>query len=155
MSSKHTEGQELRRQAPSGAGPLLTVTQLAAELGVTARAIRFYEDKGLIEPQRLGTTRVYTRREAARMTLILRGKRLGFSLRQIKEFLDLYDVDSTQHAQMQSLIENVRARAAELDQQRQAITQTLAELADIEIQARAVLDGSDKKKPESRRAQGP
>ena len=107
MSSKHSGGEGGPGQEAQGA-PLLTVTQVAAQLGATARAIRFYEDKGLITPQRIGTTRVYGRREVARMTLILRGKRLGFSLREIKEFLDLYDVDSTQKTQMRRLIENVR-----------------------------------------------
>lgn len=76
-------------------GRLYTVTELAAELGMTARAIRFYEDKGLITPQRAGTTRVYSSRDRARMILILRGKRLGFSLGTIREYLDLYDADVT------------------------------------------------------------
>ncbi|MBV9755883.1 MAG: MerR family transcriptional regulator, partial [Alphaproteobacteria bacterium] len=66
-----------------------TVTQLSAELGVTPRAIRFYETKGLLAPRRAGTTRVYTHRDRARLILILRGKRLGFSLREIKEYLEL------------------------------------------------------------------
>ena len=70
---------------------LFTVTGLAAELGVTARTLRFYEDRGLISPQRLGPNRVYSPRDRARMILILRGKQLGFSLKEIAEYLDLYD----------------------------------------------------------------
>ena len=144
MSSKHSGGEGGPGQEAQGA-PLLTVTQVAAQLGATARAIRFYEDKGLITPQRIGTTRVYGRREVARMTLILRGKRLGFSLREIKEFLDLYDVDSTQKTQMRRLIENVRRRAVALEEQRVAISQTLAELEQIEIQALELLDSPPRK----------
>ncbi|MEX6999518.1 MerR family transcriptional regulator, partial [Pseudomonas aeruginosa] len=70
---------------------LTGIQEVSRMLGVSARTLRFYEDKGLIEPCRIGTTRVYTRREVARMQLILRGKRLGFTLRDIEEFLDLYD----------------------------------------------------------------
>jgi DNA-binding transcriptional MerR regulator len=130
-------------------GALLTVTQLAQALGVTARAMRFYETKGLIAPPRVGTTRVYTRRELARMKLILRGKELGFSLREIKEFLDLYDIDTTQKTQMKVLIEGVRKRRAMLEAQRDALTRTLDELAELERQAlaslatREVADGRD------------
>ena len=71
--------------------------------GSRPRTLRFYEDKGLIEPRRVGTTRVYTRREVGRMQLILRGKRLGFSLRDIQEFLDLYDADPQHVEQMRRL----------------------------------------------------
>ena len=88
---------------------------------MTARAIRFYEDKGLITPQRAGTTRVYSTRDRARMILILRGKRLGFSLITIKEYLDLYDIDITQHAQLRLLLDLVTKRREQLQAQRQAI----------------------------------
>jgi DNA-binding transcriptional MerR regulator len=120
-------------------GPLYTVTELAKELGMTARAVRFYEDKGLITPQRAGTTRVYTARDRARMILILRGKRLGFSLSTIREYLDLYDADVTQHAQLRLLLEAVTRRRDQLLAQRQAIDEALAELADITAQSEAAL----------------
>ena len=123
-----------RDLADNGASRLLTVTELAAQLGVTARAIRFYEDKGLIAPSRARATRVYTRREQARMQLILRGKRLGFSLREIKQFLDLYDVDPTHVEQRRQLLARVRERIAALEKTRAAVTETLAELGDIERQ---------------------
>ncbi|WP_174300214.1 MerR family DNA-binding transcriptional regulator [Caulobacter sp. S45] len=113
---------------------LLTITELAEQLGVTARAIRFYEDKGLISPARAGATRVYTRRELARMQLILRGKRLGFSLRDIKQFLDLYDHDPTHVEQRRQLLARVRHRIEELEKTRAAVTETLAELGEIEQQ---------------------
>jgi DNA-binding transcriptional MerR regulator len=89
---------------------LYTVTELAKELGMTPRAVRFYEDKGLIVPRRAGTTRVYSGRDRARMILILRGKRLGFSLSTIKEYLDLYDTDITQHAQLRLLLADATDR---------------------------------------------
>ncbi len=118
---------------------LRTVTQLALELGVTARTIRFYEDKGLITPQRAGSTRIYTARDRARMIVILRGKRLGFSLREIREYLDLYDVDHTHTEQLRVLRKAVGHRLARLREQRQALEQTIAELEDIELQANAAL----------------
>jgi DNA-binding transcriptional MerR regulator len=113
-------------------GTLYTITELAAELEITARTIRFYETKGLITPRRAGTTRVYSRRDRARMILILRGKRLGFSLREIKEYLDLYSVDTTRVEQLRVLLKGVRKRLGELEEQRTALEITLGELKDIE-----------------------
>ncbi len=110
---------------------LYSVTELATELGVTARALRFYEDKGLISPQRAGNTRVYTHRDRGRLMLILRGKRLGFSLREVRDWLDLYDLDPNQVAQMTRLRDKVRARIAALEGQRADLKATLAELRGI------------------------
>jgi len=126
------------------------VTSLAAELGVTPRTIRFYEDKGLVTPRRAGVTRVYTARDRARMVLIMRGKRLGFSLRDIGEFLDLYDADPRQLAQMRQLRGAVRARIDELEQQLVALDLTLGELREIERQAVVVLDDDRPRKPRRR-----
>lgn len=111
------------------------IQQVAADLGVTTRTLRFYEDKGLIDPRRVGTTRVYTKREFGRMQLIMRGKRLGFSLREIKEFLDLYDSDPQHVEQMRRLAARARERAEELEQQKRALDQTVAELRQIEREA--------------------
>jgi DNA-binding transcriptional MerR regulator len=111
--------------------PLRGIQDVADELGVTTRAIRFYEDKGLLDPQRVGTMRVYSRREVARLQLILRGKRLGFSLREIKEFLDLYAVDSLHLVQTRQLLTRVTDRLDALELQRQALNQTIDELQDI------------------------
>ena len=111
-----------------------SVTELAEEFGMTARAIRFYEAKGLVSPQRVGTTRVYTHRERSRLRIILRGKRLGFSLSDIKEYLNLYDMDSAQENQHQLLLEKVRARIVELEGQRRDLETTLSELRKIENQ---------------------
>lgn len=113
-------------------GELFTVNQLAEDLGITARAIRFYETKGLIEPRRVGTTRVFDRRDRTRLKLILRGKRLGFSLRDIKEYLDLYDIDPSGREQMKAVLVKLRKRIALLDQQRRDLETTLDELRDLE-----------------------
>jgi DNA-binding transcriptional MerR regulator len=119
--------------------PLYSVSELGRELGITARTLRFYEDRGLLLPGRAGTTRVYTHRDRARMILILRGKRLGFSLREIKDYLDLYDADPSRQEQVRVLLRAVGQRIAELEQQRVALDETLAELADIRRQAEAAL----------------
>jgi len=119
----------------SGQGAALRgIQDVAAQLGVSHRTLRFYEDKGLIEPARVGNTRIYGRREVARMQLILRGKRLGFSIREIKEFLDLYDADPTHAEQLRLLLNGVRERIALLEKQRKEIDKTLRELRQIEAQ---------------------
>ena len=121
---------------------LFSITELAKVLGITPRTIRFYEDRGLVTPRRVGTTRVYSHRDRARMTLVLRGKRLGFSLRDIKEYLDLYDIEPTHAEQIQLLREKVHARIAMLEDQRRALDETLLELRDIERQAETALSKS-------------
>ncbi|QZH74442.1 MAG: MerR family DNA-binding transcriptional regulator [Erythrobacter sp.] len=123
--------------ADNGDESLKSIAEAAEELGVTQRTLRFYEDKGLIAPQRVGTMRVYSRREMGRMMLILRGKRLGFSIREIGEFLSLYDTDQQQLGQMRHLVGRVTDRLGELRQQREAIEQTIGELETIEAQANA------------------
>ena len=111
---------------------LYTVNQLAEELGITPRALRFYEVKGLLAPERLGNNRVYSKRDRARLKLILRGKRLGFSLAEIKEYLDLYNVDHGNMGQLNLLLGRVRHRLDELEKQRQDLDATVSELAEIE-----------------------
>ena len=120
-------------------GDFKGIQQVSEELGVTHRTLRFYEDKGLIAPQRIGTTRVYSKREMGRMRLILRGKRLGFSIREIGEFLDLYDADPEQHTQMEALLKRVREKREGLRQQRRAIDETIRELDEIAREAEAYL----------------
>jgi DNA-binding transcriptional MerR regulator len=105
--------------------------------------LRFYEDKGLIEPRRVGTMRIYTKREIGRMQLILRGKRLGFSLKEIQRFLDLYDADPQHVEQMKALAERARERADELDSQLREIQQTIAELHQIEREAMERVSASE------------
>lgn len=115
-----------------GLSRLFSITELAQELGVTPRAIRFYEAKGLIEPQRAGSTRVYTHRDRARLQIILRGKRLGFSLARVQEYLGLYDADPTHRVQLEHLLGGARQRIAELESQRQDLELTIEELREIE-----------------------
>jgi len=128
------------QRAVAGAESLYGVTELGKDLGVTARTIRFYEAKGLIAPQRIGNNRVYTARDRARMILILRGKKLGFSLREIKEYLDLYDADPTHAKQIRLLLRSVRSRILQMEDQRVALLQALAELRTVEAQAQTALD---------------
>lgn len=118
---------------------LYSVNQLALELGVTPRTIRFYETKGLVAPERAGNARVFTRRDRARLLLVLRGKRLGFSLDEIREYLDLYAADRGQASQLRVLLEHAQRRIQNLESQRRDLEQTLSELYDIERQAQAAL----------------
>jgi len=116
-----------------------TVSELADAYGITPRAIRFYEAKGLLSPQRVGWTRVYRHHDRARLELILRAKRLGFSLAEIKEYLSLYDVDTEHVEQLVWATKKVRARINELEEQREALGKTIDELREIEQQALKML----------------
>ncbi len=113
---------------------LYSIADLAKEFGISTRAIRFYESKGLISPERLGATRVFRRRDRARLILILRGKRLGFSLRDISDYLALYDADRGQ--QVSLLAEKVEERLELLEQQLTDLQTTIAELHEIRKLAR-------------------
>ncbi|MFC3703826.1 MerR family transcriptional regulator [Devosia honganensis] len=108
---------------------LFAIADLAREFGISTRAIRFYESKGLLSPERVGATRVFRRRDRARLILILRGKRLGFSLRDISDYLSLYDADRTQ--QVHLLVEKVDERIALLERQRKDLETTISELREI------------------------
>jgi DNA-binding transcriptional MerR regulator len=111
---------------------LCSIGDLSSELGVSHRAIRFYEDQGLLAPQRIGGNRIYGPRDRARLRLILRGKRLGFALAEIKELLDLYDIDRDHIEQLRATLMRGRARIAELEQQQREIALTLKELRENE-----------------------
>jgi DNA-binding transcriptional MerR regulator len=118
---------------------LYSIGDLAEEFAISPRAIRFYEDQGLLSPQRLGGNRIYTHRDHARLVLILRGKRLGFSLADIKEMLDLYYADPAHQEQLRFAIAKGRRRIAELETQLAEITLTLQELRQLEATAVAML----------------
>ena len=107
-----------------------TITDLATEFGVTPRTIRFYEDKNLLHPERQGLNRVFSRRDRARLQLILRGKRLGFSLAIIREMLDLYDLGDGQVEQLRLTLKRSQQRLAELERQRRDVNEAIRELKD-------------------------
>jgi DNA-binding transcriptional MerR regulator len=116
-----------------------SVTELAQLLDITPRTIRFYEQKELLAPERAGKTRVYTHRDKARLQIILRGKRLGFSLAEIKEFLELYDADRTQQSQLNLLLTKVGERIESLEAQQRDLQQTLSELYQVQAEAKRAL----------------
>ncbi|MFI4953643.1 MAG: MerR family DNA-binding transcriptional regulator [Burkholderiales bacterium] len=112
------------------------ISQLAQEFALTTRAIRFYEDEGLLTPRRVGQTRIYGERERVRIKLILRGKRLGLSLTEIRELLDLYDVSRSERPQLTKFLAVLAARRAMLKQQQEDIAIVLAEIETLERQCR-------------------
>lgn len=113
-----------------------TISDLAHEFALTTRAIRFYEDQGMIAPERRGRARVYRERERVRLKLILRGKRLGFALTEIRELLDLYEVARNEQAQLSMFIEMLSDRRARLLQQKEDIDAVLAEIEGVERDCR-------------------
>ena len=112
------------------------ITELTEEFGVTTRTLRFYEDRKLLSPFRRGRKRLYRPRDRIRLRLILRGKRLGLSLDEIAEIIDLYDETSGPQKQIDKLLERIEARRVALKRQRQDIDDALAELATVEKKAR-------------------
>jgi len=117
-----------------------SIAELADEYGVTHRTIRHYEELGLISPERRGTTRVFHRRDRIRLALILRGKRIGFPLDEIRTIIDMYDEQPGEEGQLTYLIEQVRDRRAELEARRRDIDETLAELDTVERRCHADLE---------------
>jgi len=116
-----------------------SITELAQEFGVTTRTIRHYEDRGLIAPARQGVTRLFSARDRVRLKLALRGKRLGFSLNEIKELFDLYDLSQDEHHQLEVFLAKLEKRKALLEQQRVDIEVMLQEVEFFAAQCRKLL----------------
>lgn len=116
-----------------------TIAQVADEFAVTHRAIRHYEDLGLISPERRSTVRIYHRRDRTRLNLILRGKRLGFPLEEIRTIIDLYDEPRGQASQLSYVLDQIHNRRADLERRRADIEDSLKELDDFEHRCQADL----------------
>ena len=129
-----------------------TITDLAREFGLTTRAIRFYEDQGLLHPQRAGRNRIYANGDRVRLKLTLRGKRLGLSLSEIRELIDMYGAAKGDRQQLQRFLEVLQNRRSALEQQREDIEAVLGEIASFEQQCHALLkkSGGNKTKKRSR-----
>lgn len=116
-----------------------TISDLAKEFSITTRTIRFYESRGLIAPQRIGTTRRYSKRDRARLMLILRGRNLGFTVEDVGEYLALYDTDPAQLAQTRLLLGKVETAIADLETKRDDLTRALHDLNDIRARCQSHL----------------
>ncbi len=114
-----------------------SIRDLADEFAITTRTIRFYEDKGLIKPTREGQRRIYTKRDRAKLKLILRGKRLGFSLDEIQHLVELYETPDDERPQLEKYLETLSRHKQTLLQQKQDLEKTLAELEKAEADGRA------------------
>jgi DNA-binding transcriptional MerR regulator len=119
-----------------------TISELAKEFGVTTRTIRFYEDQGLLSPKREGMNRIFTHRDRVRLKLALRGKRLGFSLAEIRELFELYDVSRDEERQLEAFLAKLERRRALLEQQREDIEVMLNEIDFFATQCRRLLKDS-------------
>ncbi len=141
MTSRDNARAFVASHRDEGSAELFGIAELCREFGVTLRALRFYEDKGLLAPRRVNGTRVYTRRDRARLSLILRAKAIGSSLAEIKHYLDLYgDHGEGRAQQLNFVITRTDAAIAELEARREHIDATLAELRLINQTCRAQLE---------------
>lgn len=117
-----------------------SIRELADEFGVTTRTIRFYEDQGMVAPLREGQRRIYRPRDRTRLKLILRGRRLGFALAEIREIVDLYDAPSGEAGQLNRLLDRIAARRAELEAKRRDIAASLRDLDTVAEECRKRLN---------------
>jgi DNA-binding transcriptional MerR regulator len=124
---------------PAGESRTWTIAELAREFAVTPRTIRFYEDEGLIKPRRQGLNRIYNAGDRARLGWILRGKRLGFSLAEIRALLDLYYVDRSGVQQMRAIVAKSREHIADLERKQRDLQAQIDEFREVESSAVAML----------------
>lgn len=129
-------------ESPTAEPGSYSISELAREFDITTRAIRFYEDKGLLTPARRGQTRVYSPEDRVRLKLILRGKRLGFSLDESRAIIDMYDPAHGNVDQLQRLLEHIEQKRAQLQQQLRDIHSLMSELDEAEARTRAALQNS-------------
>jgi DNA-binding transcriptional MerR regulator len=125
-----------------------TIRDLTREFGVSARTLRFYEEKGLLSPRRNGQERRYSRRDRARLKYVLMGKSVGFSLGEVREMLDLYDLGDGQQTQLRVALARFEERIGRLERQRADIDHAIAELSRAKIEVQTMLDSA---KPEGKR----
>ena len=133
--------------APTEATRQFTITDLAQEFDITPRAIRFYEDMGLLEPARAGRNRVYTQRDRTRVKLTLRGKRLGLSLQEIKQLVDMYESPDDTAPQLEAFQAVLRRHREQLEQQLEDIRVTLEEITQHEARCATLLKAARPRKP--------
>jgi DNA-binding transcriptional MerR regulator len=136
------------RKGPERAGATYSISELAQEFALTTRAIRFYEDEGLLSPLRRGQTRIYGERERTRIKLILRGKRLGLALSEIRELFDIYASSGSERQQLEKFLQMLADRRAMLLQQREDIDAVLAEIDILERDCRRRLKNGRSPKPQ-------
>lgn len=125
-----------------------TISDLASEFGVTTRTIRFYEDQGLLSPGRQGSARVFSARDRVRLKLALRGKRLGFSIAEIRELFELYDISRDERKQLEVFLVKLERRQALLEQQREDIEVMLNEITFFANQCRRLIKAQESKRSE-------
>ena len=121
---------------------IFTIRDLTKEFEVSARTLRFYEEKGLLAPRRNGEKRLYSRRDRARLRYVLMGKRVGFSLEDVREMLDLYDLGAGRRKQLQVALAKFQERSAQLEEQRAEVDRAIAELARASLEIQAMLAAS-------------
>lgn len=140
LNNSDSSGLTARPNTSSAEELTYNISQLAKEFDLTTRAIRFYEDEGLVNPSRNGRNRVYSQRDYTRLKLILRGKRLGFSLNEIREMFALYDSEPGEIGQLKHILKKVNERKALLEQQLEDVHLTMRELIDFKEQCVRRLD---------------
>ena len=132
-------------QVSPASGATYTISELAREFDLTTRAIRFYEDCGLLQPQRKGRNRVYTPRDRTRLKLTLRGKRLGLTLAEVKELVDMYESPRDTQPQLKKFLVVLATHREQLEQQLADLQATLAEVREQEREARRLLAEGQKR----------